>query len=75
MRQPKAKPRSPQVTCSTCRHFLRDTAGPSYNIYTHIYFMGTCSLGLDPFHTHNKNTGIAKVFADNTHECNKHHHE
>ena len=36
------------VTCGMCRHFLRDTEGPSLNAYTHEYFMGACGLGLQP---------------------------
>lgn len=58
---PKPKP----VTCGTCRHFRRDTTGPSYNAYTHVYFMGTCALGLTP------DTPI-KQFADKPHICDKH---
>lgn len=42
----QAKPRL--VTCGTCRHFLHDTEGPSFNAYTHEYFVGVCSLGLKP---------------------------
>ena len=65
MRRP-AKPSKPVlVTCATCRHFRRDTEGPSRNAYTHVYFMGTCDLGLTP-HT------PIKQFADKPHECNKH---
>lgn len=61
----KPKPQPPQVTCASCRHFLRDTSGPSYNIYTHVFFMGTCKLGLQP------DTKI-KQFANRKHQCNEH---
>ena len=63
--QLKTKPKPVLVTCETCRHFRRDTTGPSYNAYTHVYFMGTCALGLTP-HT------PIKQFADKLHQCNKH---
>ena len=33
------------VTCGMCRHFRRDTEGPSYNAYTHEYFMGCVVWG------------------------------
>ena len=59
----KAKPKL--VTCATCKHFHRDTTGPSYNAYTHVYFMGSCALGLTP------DTPI-KQFADKQRECDKH---
>ena len=59
----KAKPKL--VTCGSCQNFRRDTTGPSYNAYTHVYFMGTCALGLTP-HT------PIKQFADKPHICNKH---
>lgn len=52
------------VVCATCAHFHRDTSGPSYNIYTHIYFMGTCALGLTPH-------SPVKQFADKPHQCNQ----
>lgn len=61
----KPKPQPRLVTCATCRHFRRDTTGPSYNAYTRVYFMGTCGLGLTP-HT------PVKQFADKPHECNQH---
>ena len=63
---------SKSVTCATCRHFVRDTSGPSYNIYTHIYFMGTCTLGCDPDHTYNKKTNKAEIFADHPRQCPTH---
>ena len=63
--QLKTKPKPILVTCASCRHFRRDTEGPSFNAYTHVYFMGTCGLGLTP-HT------PIKQFADKPHECNKH---
>ena len=61
----KAKPKPTLVVCADCRHFRRDTTGPSYNAYTHIYFMGSCALGLTP------DTPI-KQFADKPHICDKH---
>ena len=42
----KEKPKL--VTCRRCRHFLLDTKGISYNVYTKVYFMGVCLLGLKP---------------------------
>ena len=63
--QLKTKPKPILVTCATCRHFRRDTSGPSRNAYTHVYFMGSCALGLTP------DTPI-KQFADKPHEYNKH---
>ena len=63
--QLKAKAKPVLVTCETCRHFHRDTTGPSYNAYTHVYFMGTCALGLTP------DTPI-KQFADKPRVCNNH---
>ena len=68
----KPTPKPNPVTCATCRHFVRDTSGPSYNIYTHIYFMGTSDIGCDPDHTFNEERGTAKIFADKQRECNKH---
>ena len=61
----KAKPKPTLVVCADCRHFRRDTTGPSYNAYTHVYFMGSCALGLTP------DTPI-KQFADKPHICDKH---
>ena len=61
----KAKPKPTLVVCSDCRHFRRDTTGPSYNAYTHVSFMGSCALGLTP------DTPI-KQFADKPHICDKH---
>lgn len=61
----KQKEQPKKVTCETCRHFHRDTSGPSRNAYTHVYFMGTCTLGLTP------DTPI-KQFADKPHICNQH---
>lgn len=63
----KAKPKPTLVVCADCRYFHRDTTGPSYNAYTHVYFMGFCALGLTP------DTPI-KQFADKQRECNKHQH-
>ena len=61
----KSKPKPTLVVCADCRHFRRDTTGPSYNAYTHVYFMGSCALGLTP------DTPI-KQFADKPHICKKH---
>lgn len=59
----KPQPRQPPlVTCATYSHFHRDTFGPSYNIYTHQYFMGTCTLGLTPH-------SPIKQFANKPHHC------
>ena len=72
MRQP-VKPSKPVlVTCATCRHFLRDTDGPSRNVYTHVYFMGESDIGCDPDHTFNEQRGTAKIFADKPRICNNH---
>lgn len=70
--QLKKKPQPTLVTCATCRHFRRDTTGPSYNAYTRVYFMGTCDIGCDPDHTFNEKRGTAKIFADKQRQCNKH---
>ena len=50
------------VTCGRCRHFRRDTEGPSYNAYTHEYFMGVCGLGRKP-------DSPIKQFADKARVC------
>lgn len=52
------------VTCGTCRHFRLDTEGPSYNAYTHEYFMGVCGLGLKP-------DSPIKQFADKKRVCGR----
>ena len=57
------------VTCGMCRHFRRDTEGPSYNAYTHEYFMGESDIGCDPDHTYNEERGTAKIFADKARVC------
>lgn len=69
---PKPTPQPKPVTCATCRHFTRDTSGPSYNIYTHIYFMGTSDIGCDPDNTYNKKTNKAEIFADKPRLCPHH---
>ena len=61
---PKPTPQPKPVTCATCSHFVRDTSGPSYNIYSHVYFMGTSDIGCDPDNTYNKKTNKAEIFAD-----------
>ena len=50
------------VTCATCSHFRRDTTGPNYNVYTHVYFMGICAIGLTPHST-------IKQFSNKPHQC------
>ena len=57
------KPKPALVVCATCVHFHRDTSGPSFNAETHIFFMGTCALGLTPH-------SPIKQFADKPHICN-----
>jgi len=64
---PKPTPKPKPVTCATCRHFVRDTSGPSYNIYTHQYFMGTSNIGCNP-----DNTSTGKIFADKQRLCPHH---
>ena len=51
------------VVCASCVYFHRDTSVPSFNAYTHVYFMGTCALGLTPH-------SPIKQFADKPHQCN-----
>lgn len=68
--KPQLKPRL--VTCASCRNFHLDTSGPSYNVYTHIYFMGTSDIGCDPDHTYNPATGKAEIFATRPRVCPKH---
>lgn len=67
--KPAAKPKL--VTCGTCRHFRRDTSGPSYNAFTREYFMGESDIGCDPDHTYNEERGTAKIFADKPRVCNE----
>ena len=59
------------VTCGTCRHFRRDTEGPSHNAYTREYFMGESDIGCDPDNTFNKERGTAKIFANKQRVCNE----
>lgn len=59
------------VVCEDCIHFVRDTEGPSYNAYTHEYFMGESDIGCDPDHTFNEERGTAKIFADKPRVCEK----
>ncbi|MBR6130307.1 MAG: hypothetical protein IKQ20_00430, partial [Bacteroidales bacterium] len=56
----KEKPKP--VTCRRCRHFLLDTKGISYNVYTKVYFMGVCLLGRKP-------DSPIKQFADRERLC------
>lgn len=66
----KAPPKPPKlVVCAECRHFRRDTTGPSYSLETHEYFMGECDKGCDPDRTFNKARGTAKVFANKKRQC------
>lgn len=67
----KEKAKATLVTCGRCRHFRRDTEGPSYNAYTHEYFMGESDIGCDPDHTYNEVRGTAKIFADRQRVCSK----
>lgn len=63
----KAQPRL--VTCAGCRHFSFDTQGPNYNNETHVYFMGVSDIGCDPDKTFNKQSGVAKIFANRLRVC------
>ena len=65
----KAAAKVTLVTCGRCRHFRRDTEGPSYNAYTNEYFMGESDIGCDPDHTYNEVRGTAKIFADRQRVC------
>ena len=51
-----------KVFCSDCRHFRRDTEGPSYRRDTGDFFMGDCLKGLHP-------DTIKKQFADKPRIC------
>ena len=72
-RQTRAsKPQPKMVRCSECAICTRDTDGPSFNLITKEYFMGTCPKGhadgrvfIDP------ETGQAfgKVFMDKARVC------
>ena len=50
------------VTCEKCKYFRRDITGPSFNAYTHVYFMGRCKKGLHP-------DSPKKQFADKPRQC------
>jgi len=52
----------PKVYCGECRHFVRDTSGPSLSIATGEYFMGECAEGLHP-------DTPKKQFADKARKC------
>ena len=52
----------PKVYCGECRHFVRDTSGPSFSIATGEYFMGECAEGLHP-------DTPKKQFADKARKC------
>ena len=52
----------PKVYCGECRHFVRDTSGPSFSIDTGEYFMGECAEGLHP-------DTPKKQFADKARKC------
>ena len=52
----------PKVYCGECRHFVRDTSGPSFSISTGEYFMGECAEGLHP-------DTPKKQFADKARKC------
>ena len=68
----KPTPQPKPVTCATCRHFVRDTSGPSRRADTGEYFMGTSDIGCDPDHTYNKKTNKAEIFADKPRLCPNH---
>lgn len=57
--------------CSDCEYSVRDTSGPSFNLDTKVYFMGSCPKGhadgrvfLQP-----DGTIIGKVFMDKARLC------
>lgn len=50
------------VYCSDCKHFLRDTEGPSRRNGLGEFFMGQCLAGLHP-------DTIKKQFADKPRRC------
>lgn len=52
----------PKVYCGECKHFIRDTDGPSFSIATGEYFMGECAEGLHP-------DTPKKQFADEARKC------
>lgn len=60
----KAKVERRLVRCGGCKHFRRDTEGPSFEAGTGVYFMGVCVLGLKP-------DSPIKQFADKPRECNR----
>ena len=51
-----------KVYCGECRHFVRDTSGPSFSTATGEYFMGVCAKGLTP-------DTPKKQFADKARKC------
>ena len=53
------------VVCEDCIHFVRDTSGPSFSVFTGEYFMGTCAEGCTP-------DSPIKQFANVKHDCKKH---
>ena len=63
--QPPPPPEPKRVYCSDCCNCTRDTSGPSYNIYTHEYFMGVCGKGLTP-------DNMRKVFVNKPRICTEH---
>ena len=71
-KRPTPIPQPAKVRCCDCSLFIRDTTGPSFNITTGEYFMGTCTKGhadgrvfIDPA-TGNKH---GKVFMDKERIC------
>lgn len=73
MRTPRTppKPQPPKVYCSDCALCTRDTTGPSFNITTGEYFMGTCTKGhADGRVLHNPDgSTLGKVFMDKARIC------
>lgn len=60
----KGKSKEPDVVCADCQFSTRNTSGPSFNIDTGIFFMGTCS--------EMEGDGIpGKVFMDTKRKCKK----
>ncbi len=57
--------------CSECDNSVRDTSGPSFNIYTKEYFMGSCPKGHADGRVFHQPDGtvIGKVFMDKARVC------
>lgn len=66
-----AKKQPALVRCCDCALSIRDTSGPSFNIVTHEFFMGSCPLAhadgrvfYDP-----DGHSFGKVFMDKSRVC------